>query len=100
MNDKEKLIVSVKKFVKHRERMMNEHGARRTVGKMESVTKILDTLSHYKEYNIKVVAQAILRKQEHLKSILPGRSSKFHDSSIKKVDEIIGKCNNVIYGAN
>jgi hypothetical protein len=96
--EKEKLIISVKKFVRHRERMMKEHGAKMTLGKMDSVTKLLETINFYKENNIRVLARAILRKQDHLKSILPGRSSKFHDSSIKKVDEILGKCNNLIGG--
>jgi hypothetical protein len=79
--------------------MMRYHGARMTMGKIDSVTKLIKVLDYYKGKDISVVASAILREQDHLKSILPGRSSVFYDSNTKKLDEILGKCNDLIYTA-
>jgi hypothetical protein len=93
--DKKEIIQKVQRFVRHRERMMSEHGALKTLSKVQSATRILRILNYFKDKNTLVISRQILKLRKDFNNILPGRTSKFYESDIKKVNEIFSICENI-----
>jgi hypothetical protein len=92
MSDRDKLLLMLRKFVKHRERMMDQHGAYKTLEKMNMVTKLLRVCDMNKTSNIKIISKVILMQEGNIRKIMPGRTSNFYESAYKKLDAMLGIC--------
>jgi hypothetical protein len=87
------LLIKFKRFVKHRERMMTKHGARMTIERMTTVSKLLRICDLNANSNQQTIARIILLQEDRLRTIMPGRISEFYEGDYKKLNEIISECN-------
>lgn len=93
--ENKKLISSIRRLVRHRERMMQEFGARMTMDKLEAITKIRNTVSWCESKSLKATSVMVLKAKESFYKIMPGESSKFYESDHNKLLKIFSMCESV-----
>jgi hypothetical protein len=91
-NQKQRIITSLQRYVKHREHMMVKGMCYKNTGKLKSISKIRNYLEFNKSKPLISLCRAVLLIENEIRNILPGRQSKFYQSTVQKIDALIDEC--------
>lgn len=81
------VVQQIRKYLKHRERMMLYYGAHCTTAKMATISKVRRELDHASQWYWQQKAQLINRLLPDLHSISAGQSSKYYTTEHHRLRE-------------
>lgn len=87
------LWTQVRRFVRHRERMMLYHGAIITTYRLKAISQLYRVLDHFKRDKPLNKAKVIANHMHLLQTIAAGANSKYHKSDQEKLDAFVRFCN-------
>ena len=90
-----KLANRLRRYARHRLRMMNHYGALKSMDRVQAADRILKQLDvHHNSTNLSKVINRLEGDAYH---IAPGRLSKFRDSALKELESIFSHAKSMIY---
>lgn len=99
INNANHLFIEVRRYVRHRERMMLAYGAVKTKERMETVSRMLNLLDHFTNADSHTKCKVILRHLYLLKRLAAGAGSRYYTSDINKLADFGQFCKNQLANA-
>lgn len=86
------MLLTITRYVNHREKLMTSFGAFKSSAKMESISKIRRQVSFYADADTPVIKRLVLLLEPDLVNIMPGKQSRFYQSSKARLDNLFDLC--------
>lgn len=90
---KQRILKVLFAYVNHRERIITQHGGHMTGKKLAAIDKIRRYVAVYGAGKAVVIAKLVLQLRPCLEEIMPGRSSKYYEGDVRRLQELYEQCN-------
>ena len=90
--EKEVLREKISKFLNHRQNVMDYHGGLRTMEKLNTWETVKKNFDFLFDKSLEANCKFILISKQYFESLMPGKKSRFHQSTEETMREIYAFC--------